>query len=146
MKSARFARTLRVSPDPSKLRIDRGKPLCRLRLLPFRKEETECRGKREEYFSHEEERGRIEIVEENSSPGQSDGWDHFNGQKPLRRSTVSVRFNILLNYFFPKRDLLLPADQPRRTKISLTILIFKRFFPRSAQKKRYIYIKKEFLL
>jgi len=30
-------------------------------------------------------------------------------------------------YFFPKRDIFLPADQPRRTKLSLTILILKLF-------------------
>jgi hypothetical protein len=62
----------------------------------LRKEEAESRRKRKECFSHEEERGRIEIVEENSSPGQGDGWNHFNGQMPVRRSTVSVRFNILI--------------------------------------------------
>jgi len=81
---------------PSRLRIDRGVRLCRIRLLPFRKEETESGRKREEIFSREEKRGRIEIVEENSSPGQGDGWDHFNGQMPLRRSTVSVRVDILI--------------------------------------------------
>jgi hypothetical protein len=80
---------------PSRLRIDRGIGLCRIQLLPFCKEETESSRKREEIFSHEEKRGRIEIVEENSSPGQGDGWDHFNGQMPLRRSTVSVRVDIL---------------------------------------------------
>jgi hypothetical protein len=95
MISARFTGILWMNLAPSRLRIDRGVRLCRIRLLPFRKEETESGRKREEIFSREEKRGRIEIVEENSSPGQGDGWDHFNGQMPLRRSTVSVRVDIL---------------------------------------------------
>jgi hypothetical protein len=95
MKSTRFAGFLRMSLAPLRLRIERGIRLCRLPLLPFGKEGAESRRKREEYFSLEEERGRIEIVEEISSPGRGDGWNHFNGQMPLRRSTVSVRFNIV---------------------------------------------------
>jgi hypothetical protein len=96
MKSARFAGILWMNLAPSRLRIDHGVRLCRIRLLPFRKEEPESGRKREEIFSREEKRGRIEIVEENSSPGQGDGWDHFNGQMPLRRSTGSVRVDILI--------------------------------------------------
>ena len=64
-------------------------------------------------------------------------------QRPDACTTIDGLRPLQNPYFFPKRDIVRAADQPRRTKLSLTTLILKLFFPQPALKSDIFISKKK---